>query len=118
MATWGQVVETDRFRCEKCVKKQSNLSYYVEQYLIEKDVEYIREFRFDDCRYKRALPFDFYLTDYNCVIEVNGRQHYYEVKKFNRTLKEQKQYDDFKRKYCFENDIIYKKRRRKICIKK
>ena len=68
MATWGQVVETDRFRCEKCVKKQSNLSYYVEQYLIEKDVEYIREFRFDDCRYKRALPFDFYLPLYNYVM--------------------------------------------------
>ena len=72
-----------------------------------KDIKYIQQKTFIGCKMKRLLPFDFYLIDYNCVIEVNGRQHYYEVKKFNRTLKEQKQYDDFKRKYCFENDIIY-----------
>ena len=105
MATWGQVVETDRFRCEKCVKKQSNLSYYVEQYLIEKDVEYIREFRFDDCRYKRALPFDFYLPLYNYVIEVNGDQHYYENPMFQQSLDERQKIDKIKENYCKENNI-------------
>lgn len=105
MATWGQVVETDRFRCEKCVKKQSNLSYYVEQYLIEKDVEYIREFRFDDCRYKRALPFDFYLPLHNYVIEVNGDQHYYENPMFQQSLDERQKIDKIKENYCKENNI-------------
>ena len=105
MATWSQVVETNRFRCEKCVKKQSNLSYYVEQYLIEKGVEYIREFRFDDCRYKRALPFDFYLPSHNYVIEVNGDQHYYENPMFRQSLEERQKIDKIKEKYCIENNI-------------
>lgn len=105
MATWSQVVETNRFRCEKCVKKQSNLSYYVEQYLIEKGVEYIREFRFDDCRYKRALPFDFYLPSYNYVIEVNGDQHYYENPMFQQSLEERQKIDKIKEEYCAEHKI-------------
>ena len=105
MATWSQVVETNRFRCEKCVKKQSNLSYYVEQYLIEKGVEYIREFRFDDCRYKRALPFDFYLTSHNYVIEVNGDQHYYENPMFRQSLEERQKIDKIKEEYCAEHKI-------------
>ena len=105
MATWGQIIESNRIRCEKCVKKQSNLSYCVEQYLIEKGVEYIREFRFDDCRYKRALPFDFYLPLHNYVIEVNGDQHYYENLMFQQPLEERRMIDKIKENYCKENNI-------------
>lgn len=106
-ATLYQIINENRHRCERCSKKESSLEFEVRKYLEEKNIKYIQQKTFIGCKMKRLLPFDFYLTDYNCVIEVNGRQHYYEVKKFNRTLKEQKQYDDFKRKYCFENDIIY-----------
>ena len=105
MATWRQIIESNRIRCEKCVKKQSNLSYCVEQYLIEKGVEYIREFRFDDCRYKRALPFDFYLPLHNYVIEVNGDQHYYENLMFQQPLEERRMIDKIKENYCKENNI-------------
>lgn len=57
-ATWGQVSydnnlrATPRRRCEKCSKRQSNLEYIVEQYLI-KNIEYIKQYRFDDRRNKK-----------------------------------------------------------------
>lgn len=107
VATWGQVVVTNRFRCEKCIKKQSNLSYCVEQYLIGKRVEYIKEYKFEDCRNKRALPFDFYLPLYNYVIEVNGDQHYYENSMFQQSLEYRQMIDKIKENYCKENNIGY-----------
>ncbi len=106
-ATWSQVTETDRFRCEKCCKRQSGLSYCVEQYLQEKGIKYIKEYRFDDCRNKKPLPFDFYLPDYNHVIEVNGDQHYYENPLFAQSLEERQAIDKIKEDYCKNNNIRF-----------
>ena len=38
--------------------------------------------RFDDCRDKNPLPFDFYLPEYNLVIEIMGIQHEHPVEYF------------------------------------
>lgn len=113
MATWGQVVydrnnkSTQRLRCEKCSKRQSNLEYTVEQYLIEKGIEYIKEYRFEDCKNKHTLPFDFYLQKYNTVCEVNGEQHYYENTMFEQSLKERQRIDKIKKDYCINNGINF-----------
>lgn len=112
-ATWGQVAYdnnskvTPRRRCEKCSKRQSNLEYIVEQYLIEKDIEYIKQYRFYDCRNKNPLPFDFYLPKYHTTIEVMGDQHYYESDMFTQSLEERKRIDLIKKNYCIENNINY-----------
>lgn len=112
LATWGQVVYkrkdgSIRRRCEKCTQRQSNLAYTVEQYLIQIKLEYIKEYRFIDCRNKKPLPFDFYLPKYNTVIEVNGEQHYYENEMFSQPLKERQAIDKIKKNYCEQNGINF-----------
>lgn len=32
--------------------------------------------RFSECRNKKPLPFDFYLPEFNCCIEYQGKQHF------------------------------------------
>ena len=107
MAQWGQVVSGGRIRCERCERKQSTLSYMVEQYLLEREVLFVKEYRFNDCRNKRALPFDFYLPKHNAVIEVHGGQHYYQSPIFEQKLEERQRLDAIKENYCKDNGIQY-----------
>lgn len=112
-ATWGQLTykrdnSAIRNRCEVCSKSQSNLEYIIEQYLIELNVLYEKEKKFDWCKNKRHLPFDFYLNEYNTVLEINGTQHYYENKvMYWNTLEWQQERDYFKKNKCIENGINY-----------
>lgn len=110
-ATWEQLLGNKnvlpRIRCEKCSKAKSNLEYLVEEYLKENCIKYEYQKRFPWCKNIRELPFDFYLIDYNTVIEVNGSQHYYENKVFERSLREQQEIDIYKKKCCEEHNIKF-----------
>lgn len=46
-------------------------------YIILKDnnIKFQKEFTFDDCNYR----YDFYIDDFNMIIEINGKQHYIET---------------------------------------
>lgn len=101
------VLYENRCRCQECSKKQSKCEYLVEEYLKNLNVLYEKEKRFDDCRNIRALPFDFYLPEYNTVIEVHGQQHYYENEMFDQSLKERQRLDSIKKNYCIDHDIKY-----------
>lgn len=105
--TLDQIRYEHKFRCGKCSKKQSTIEWMVEQYLILKNVKYEKEKRFNNCRNKNPLPFDFYLVDYNTVLEIQGYQHYYENHYFNQQLGERKRIDEIKKKYCENNNINY-----------
>lgn len=94
-------------RCQICSKRQSNIEYLVEQYLIDKNIKYTKQKRFSWCREKRLLPFDFFIEDYNTVIEVHGQQHYYENQDFCLTLKEQQERDAYKKQKCEDNGVKY-----------
>ena len=53
------------------------------------------------------LKFDFYLPDYNCCIEYDGKQHFEPIDYFggkNGFIKTQER-DDIKNQYCKNNDI-------------
>lgn len=98
--------------CPKC--KQSHGEEKVENWLKENNVSYLREYRFSDCKYKRTLPFDFYLPDYNLCIEYQGKQHYKpctingmtkQQSEFNFKL--QKTKDRIKKQYCLNNNIAF-----------
>lgn len=94
-------------RCSRCTKKKSNLEYIVEQYLIKKNIKYSYQKTFEWCKIKRKLPFDFYLEDYNAVIEVNGSQHYYSSTMFNQSLEKRIDVDNFKKECCISHGIEY-----------
>ncbi len=105
--TLDSLLHQNKFRCNKCSRSESLLEKKVENYLISKDIKYIYQKTFNDCKNIRKLKFDFYLTKYNCVIEVNGQQHYYEQSNFTMSLKEQKERDLLKKQYCENHNINY-----------
>lgn len=63
--------------CPRC--SQSRGEQQIEKFLLENSIEYYPQHRFDECRNKRILPFDFYCPAYNCCIEYDGQQHFYPV---------------------------------------
>lgn len=104
---WDNVAYLNRRLCEKCGRTKSNISFMVEDYLKSLNVGYETEKRYNDCKNKRALPFDFYLPKYNYCIEVHGHQHYYKNKVFKQSLEERQRIDKIKEDYCKANNIGY-----------
>ena len=93
--------------CPECAKIESHGEREIKKALEEFQVDFQQEKIFEGCAAKRKLPFDFYLPDYNLVIEYQGEQHYKPTKKFGGEEKFllRKQHDELKRKFCKENNI-------------
>ena len=97
--------------CPNCLKRnnKSMEERYIFEYLQNKNIKFIDEKIFEDCKYKRVLLFDFYLEEYNTIIEFDGTQHFYQ--KFTShnhkegNLEENKIRDNIKNKYCLEKGI-------------
>jgi len=79
----------------------------VKQILTSKKIEFIQQKTFKNLKYHALLKCDFYLPEYNAVIEFNGRQHYQEVKAFGgkKGFEETKLRDKIKRDYCSTRGI-------------
>jgi hypothetical protein len=97
--------------CSFC-KPKSRLEEKVSNVLNSLNVFYIKENRFSDCKFKKPLPFDFYIPENNIAIECFGEQHYYPVdfggKKDGSHLidfEKRKFNDSIKEKYCLEHHI-------------
>ena len=104
-----EIMTLGRTRCPSCSKRESRLELKTREWLEENNIPFIPEYRFDDCRDIRSLPFDF-KCDWNnniILIEVDGGQHYYVTQWTNEEiLKEQKRRDNIKTKYCKDNGYI------------
>lgn len=105
-------VEPNKFllgrRCPYCYQSgSSHGNEIIAKYLDEHNINYEREYRFEDCVYKRPLPFDFYLKEYNVAIEYDGEQHYSPNDFFegHDPFKERQLKDRIKSKYCYQNNI-------------
>jgi hypothetical protein len=96
--------------CPKC--RQSKNEKIIENYLIEKNISYKTQYKFDDLKYKKHLKFDFAILDkegnLDFLIEYNGEQHYkyrgqygMDVKEFDKI----KTRDKIKINYCINNKI-------------
>lgn len=92
--------------CPKCNSSKGELA--ISEYLNNLQIEYYIQKKFDDCKYKYKLRFDFYLPKYNLCIEYNGIQHYEAVEYFGgkKSLEYNIIKDNIKKKYCLENKII------------
>ena len=79
----------------------------ISNYLIRRNVDYIPQHTFDNCRNKKTLPFDFYLPEYNVCIEYDGEQHYRPVDHFGgeNGFMQRKSNDSIKTSYCNLNNI-------------
>lgn len=93
-------------------KIQSSKERIIESILIEFGVNFERQKRFDDCRYKYSLPFDFVIyNDDNtikCLIEYDGEQHFRSVDFYGGedSYQETKVRDQIKDDYCKCNNIL------------
>ena len=91
--------------CPKCndSKGEKKISYF----LTNSNVKYIEQYKFDNCKHKYKLPFDFYLPEYNCCIEYDGKQHFEIIKYWGgeENFNKIKIRDKIKNDYCIENNI-------------
>lgn len=88
---------------------QSKGERKIEEILNKNNIKFIKEKRFNDCVFPdtgHLARFDFYLPDYNCLIEYDGRQHfilgngvYDNEEKFQKT----QLHDNFKTQYAVNN---------------
>jgi hypothetical protein len=90
-------------KCQDC--NEISISEYIISTILDKyNISYIRQYKFDDCRDKLPLPFDFYLHEYNLCIEFDGLQHYKPIWGENQFLTT-KLHDAMKDNYCRWNNI-------------
>lgn len=82
----------------------------VSKILSEINIDYVREKKFDNCKgEKSSLRFDFYLPDYSCCIEYDGKQHFeYREGAFGAS--------EEKAKINFEKLKINDERKNKFCL--
>ncbi len=93
--------------CPKCNKSISAGERKFKKLLEKNNITYIHQHKYDDCKYKNKLKFDFYLNDYNIIIEVDGLGHFKPIPYFGgeEKFKENKIRDGIKNKYCKDNNI-------------
>ena len=111
----GDFTTQYRIYCKECTKIQSNLEKIIKSELDNYNIKYIEQKRFDNCRSditNYMLPFDFYLEDYNTIIEVDGEGHYKPInfrgiskEKSKQTYKRTIYNDKIKNKFCKNNNI-------------
>lgn len=91
--------------CPAC--SQSHGEWLINDFLNRSEMNFERQYFFNNCRNKQALPFDFYLPKLNMCIEYDGKQHYESVEYFGgeKTLKYIQQNDEIKNRYCKSNNI-------------
>jgi hypothetical protein len=79
----------------------------VKQILRNLDISFKQQHTFEMLIDKRKLKCDFFVPQFNLVIEFNGRQHYEPVNRFggNKGLLETQRRDKIKREYLKENNI-------------
>ena len=68
------------------------------------DIKYITQLSKKDMVWIDNQRYDFYLIDYNTIIEIHGEQHY-KYTGFNRTLQEEQQNDKLKKELALNNGI-------------
>lgn len=93
--------------CPEC--KESHGERNIKEWLDAHNILYQRQKTFDDCKYKRVLPFDFYLPTYDICIEYQGVQHYKPIGYFGgqKSFESQVLRDKIKKEYCQKNNILF-----------
>lgn len=102
-------------RRKSCGCLVSVAEYEFEQYLIQNGYSYVKQYKFEECKDVRALPFDFAIFHENkllLLVELNGEQHYHpftycneakDIKKEN--LKNRIKKDNIKKNFCIQHNI-------------
>ena len=107
LTSFGAFTKRNGQCCPECSMSESRGEREIRNVLENNHIDFKQEYSFVDCKDKLSLPFDFYLPNYNILIEYQGAQHYEVVKKFgglDAFILRQK-HDKIKMEYCFLNNI-------------
>lgn len=114
--TFSAFRHSNKTACDKCSFIMSKSESAIVKHLKSKNIHFIKEYRFEDCRNELPLPFDFAILDKNgcviCLIEADGQQHFRPInfggisddvakKRYEQTCNN----DNIKNEYCKENNI-------------
>jgi very-short-patch-repair endonuclease len=91
--------------CPTCDRSSGEIQ--IARYLQQHNIQFFEEYKFQDCYYKRALKFDFYIPQKNILIEFDGIQHFEPTSHFggDEAFKQRLQRDIVKNEYCNRNHI-------------
>lgn len=91
--------------CPTCNESKGELK--VAEILSMNKINFIRQYKFPDCKHKWPLRFDFFLPEYNICIEFQGIQHYKPISIFGglTNFKYCQKLDKIKMEYCNKNSI-------------
>jgi len=91
--------------CPECTGSKGEKR--ITEILNKKEINYIKQYSFDDCRNINRLSFDFYLPEYNMCVEFDGIQHFKSIEYFGGEKKflYTKENDKIKNEYCKNNNI-------------
>jgi len=93
----------DGKRCSKGEKR-------IIEYLISRNILFKKEYTFVDCvsLTDHKLRFDFYLPEYDILIEADGQHHFAPVNKYSRAKKVHEQtkiHDQIKNNFAYNKNI-------------
>lgn len=92
-----------------CIKSKGEQK--ISKFLQEHNIIFQQQKTFDTCRFKdtnRPARFDFYLPEYNLLIEYDGQQHFYYTNSGwnnQENFEKNQQHDNFKNNWCKNNNI-------------
>ena len=101
-------VKSNRTKSCGCQKESFGIRR-ITQILENQNIPFIKEYKFEDCKDERILPFDFLITFNNTkiVLEFDGKQHYEPVESWggDQGLLKTQEHDKIKNEYCIKNNI-------------
>jgi very-short-patch-repair endonuclease len=106
-ASWGNL---QKYKiCPKC--NGSIGEKKIINFLNNNNIEYKYQYKFNECKNIKLLPFDFYLKKYNLLIEYDGEYHYLPARysknknKMLEKLEKIKNNDNIKNAFCKKYNI-------------
>lgn len=91
-------------RQQSCGCLKSTGQQKITEILQKNQIKYFQEYSFDNLK---TLRYDFYLPDYNRLIEFDGKQHFEPIEYFGgiKGFQEQQKRDQIKNNYALSNNI-------------
>jgi hypothetical protein len=85
--------------CPKCNRSKGELKTI--KWLTENNINFEEQKKFEECKYKNVLPFDFYIPKFDLLIEYQGIQHFKVIPYFKKSdLIERQLIDKIKKDYA------------------
>lgn len=114
--TLKHLIHDNQTRCKKCSKSKSTYELKIEKLLQKYNYTYKIQYKINECKDKRSLPFDFAVFDNNnnlkVLIECDDEQHYTPINFFGRENKKSQEsfiitqyHDKIKDEYCKTHNI-------------